>query len=504
MKRVKRCLICLLTLLLIAGCSANTQKVKEGNVYYEIFVRSFYDSDGDGIGDINGIREKLDYLDDLGISGIWLMPIMPSETYHKYDVDDYYSIDESYGTMEDFEALVQEAKEHNIDIIIDLVLNHTSDTNEWFVTAKNHLRKGTCDEIDSYCDYYNFSDSREANYYSVPGSSYFYEAVFWDEMPDLNLDSENVRNEIVDIVDFWMKKGIKGFRLDAVLHYYEGNTAKNVKFLTWFTDLVKSYDEDAYIVDEAWTSSETYAKYFESGSSAFDFELSQSDGAIVKNIRNGSGANLTKRVVDYEALIHNYDEEAVNSVFVSNHDQGRSGAFFAADEDATKFMANVYLMMPGIPFIYYGEEIGMLGSGKDENKRLSFVWSDEDSTGMCSVLENSDYTNRRYEALDVQQKDKNSLFNHYKKVIEVRNRYSSLVDGESELYDTGNDAIYAVISRDENEEILVMHNFSTDVMEVTVNEYSLDATITLSNDKVTLKTNTLSLPGRSTAVLKKE
>ena len=505
MKRVKRYIACLLTLLLITGCGSNTQKAKEGNVYYEIFVRSFYDSDGDGTGDLQGIIQKLDYLDDLGISGIWLMPIMPSETYHKYDVDDYYSIDESYGTMEDFEELVSKAKEKDIDIIIDLVLDHTSDTHEWFVKATNSVRKGKCEEPNSYCDYYNFTTERKGKYYVVPGSPYFYEAVFVDGMPDLNLSSENVRNEIVNIVDFWMNKGVKGFRLDAVLHYFGENTPKNIEFLTWFTDLVRSYDEDAYIVDEAWTNNSTiYSEYFKSGSSAFDFDLSQSGGDIVSTIRGERGAKLAKQVVEYDSLIHSYDENAINSVFLSNHDQGRSAAFFAADENSTKFMANVYLLMPGTPFVYYGEEIGMLGSGVDENKRLSFIWSDTDDTGMCSLLANSDYTKRRYAALDEQQKDKGSLYNHYKKVITVRNNHSSLVNGSTELYSTNNDAVYGVVSRNDKEEILVIHNFGKSVNEVTVEGYKLSETIVLGDEKITMKQNDVTLPAQSTAVFIKE
>ena len=504
MKRVKRYIACLLTLLLITGCGSNTQKVKEGNVYYEIFVRSFYDSDGDGTGDLQGIIKKLDYLDDLGVSGLWLMPIMPSDTYHKYDVNDYYSIDESYGTMEDFEELVAKAKEKDIDIIIDLVLNHTSDTHGWFVNAKNNLRKGTCDEPNSYCDYYNFTTERQGKYYAVPGSPYFYEAVFVDGMPDLNLDSENVKNEIVKIVDFWMSKGVKGFRLDAVLHYFREDNTKNIEFLTWFTELVRSYDEDAYIVDEAWTNSGIYGEYFKSGSSAFDFDLSQSGGDIVTTIRGEKGAKLARQVVEYDTLIHSYDENAVNSVFLSNHDQGRSAAFFASDESSTKFMANVYLLLPGIPFIYYGEEIGMLGSGVDENKRLSFIWSDTNTEGMCSLLANSDYTKRRYAALDEQQKDSNSLFNHYKKVLEVRNNHSSLVNGKAELFDTNNDAVYGVISRNDKEDILVIHNFGKSVNEITVEGYNLSESITLNNEKVNNKDGVVSLPAQSTAVFVKE
>ena len=167
-------------------------------------------------------------------------------------------------------------------------------------------------------------------------------------------------------------------------------------------------------------------------------------------------------------------------------------------------MANVYLLMPGIPFIYYGEEIGMLGSGVDENKRLSFIWSDTNTEGMCSLLANSDYTKRRYAALDEQQKDSNSLFNHYKKVLEVRNNHSSLVNGKAELFDTNNDAVYGVISRNDKEDILVIHNFGKSVNEITVEGYKLSESITLNNEKVNNKDGVVSLPAQSSSVFVKE
>lgn len=503
MKRVKRLFICLLTLLLISGC-ANKQEAKEGNVYYEIFVRSFYDSNNDTYGDLQGVITKLDYLDELGVSGLWLMPIMPSDTYHKYDVNDYYAIDSSYGTMEDFELLVSKANEKNIDIIIDLVLNHTSDTHPWFVAAKESLRNGTCDKENSYCDYYNFSEIKAGNYYAVPGTNYYYEAVFWEEMPDLNLDSPNVRKEIADIVAFWMNKGIKGFRLDAILHFFDGNTTKNVEFLTWFNDLVKSYREDAYIVGEAWSNRNTVLSYYESGISAFDFELSQSDGLIANCIRNHSGLKLAKNVADYNKDLKAYNPDGYNSVFISNHDQGRSAAYFAGKLEETKFMASVYLLMPGVPFIYYGEEIGLLGSGIDENKRLPFIWSDEDTTGMTSRVANADYTKRRYDALDVQMKDKESLYNHYQKTINVRNNYSVLIDGNVSLVDLNNESIYAISCSNDNDEIIVMHNFAEESVEVSLAGYELCDSIIVGNDKLLYDNNILKMPKYSSAVLRKK
>ena len=198
--------------------------------YYEIYVGAFYDSDSDGVGDLRGIIEKMSYLndgdpkttDDLGITGIWLMPIMPSPTYHKYDVIDYCDIDPEFGTMQDFEELIELCNERDVDVILDLVLNHTSAQNPWFKSAVKSMRiepcglekcsyEEKCREHNPYCGYYNFTQEQNvSNTYTVPGKSdWFYEAVFWDQMPDLNLDNPEVRLEILNIAKFWLEKGVK-------------------------------------------------------------------------------------------------------------------------------------------------------------------------------------------------------------------------------------------------------------------------------------------------------
>lgn len=499
MSKGRKIICCLLALLLCVGCSPK-QEEKKGNVYYEIFVASFNDSNGDGYGDLKGIEEKLDYLDDLGVSGIWLMPIMPSPTYHKYDVTDYKAIDPLYGTMEDFESLVNAANEKNIDIIIDLVLNHSSSEHPWFTQAKKSYREGTCESENSYCDYYVVSDQALPNYHRVLGTDLYYEGIFVKEMPDLNLDSENVRKEIEEIVDFWMSKGIKGFRLDAILHLYNSNTTKNVEFLTWFNELVKSKREDAYIVGEAWTTSNVVAEYYESGISCFDFSLAQAEGNVAKSIRTGKGNNFAKTMTSYIDTIRGYTPEAVNSVFLSNHDQGRSAAYFFNSLEKTKFMANVYLLLPGTPFVYYGEELGMLGSGKDENKRLGFVWDSEDTSKNCYSPSGADYTKKIDAGLSQQMNDSNSLYSHYKKVIALRNQHSSLANGAVSYVDSGNDAVYMVVSENEEERILTVHNFSENEVSVAVSEFS-NISGSITNETVKLEGGILYIPAYSSAIL---
>lgn len=196
-----------------------TENIPNDNVrnWYEIFIYSFADSDGDRIGDFKGATEKLDYVRDLGFTGIWLMPIMPSPSYHKYDVSDYYDIDPQYGTLDDFKAFLARAHELDIKVTIDLVVNHTSNLHPWFQSSKTGA--------DSpYRDYYNWQDKGGSGYEKI-GDSY-YECRFVSTMPDLNLDSDAVRSEISNIMKFWLEMGVDGFRLDAVTSYYTGDNAK--------------------------------------------------------------------------------------------------------------------------------------------------------------------------------------------------------------------------------------------------------------------------------------
>ena len=264
-------------LSLMQQINPETENVPDDNyrTYYEVFVYSFYDSDGDGIGDLKGVTEKLDYINDgdsttdtdLGCNGIWLMPIMPSTTYHKYDVTDYEDIDPEYGTLDDFKTLIDACHERGINVIIDLVMNHTSSGHEWFQTAYKYLQnlpQGTEPDASEcpYVDYYNFSREKKNGYYPVEGTDWYYEGQFWSEMPDLNWDNEAVKTEFEQIVQYWLNLGVDGFRLDAVKEFYSGADEKNIAVLTWFNNMVKAKKEDAYLVGEAWSASNIYSNYF--------------------------------------------------------------------------------------------------------------------------------------------------------------------------------------------------------------------------------------------------
>ena len=192
---------------------------ENGSVSYEIFVRSFYDSDGNGIGDFTGIKEKLPYLQDLGVKTLWLMPIHESPTYHGYDVIDYYGVNSDYGTMQEFEEMVSSAKEHNIDIMIDMVFNHSSTQNQWFIDSYNDYKNNNTSK-GSKADWYCWSDKGKSGYtYYKNDLNSYYECRFDSSMPDFNTENEEVRAEFIKILKHWIDKGVKGFRFDAVKYF---------------------------------------------------------------------------------------------------------------------------------------------------------------------------------------------------------------------------------------------------------------------------------------------
>lgn len=458
---MKKILISLSILLFLSSCSVKEDAVKPevNSVFYEIFVGSFYDSDEDGMGDLKGVQAKLDYIQkDLNATGIWLMPINPSPTYHKYDVMDYKAIDPSYGSMEDFDALVEDMNQRGMDLILDFVLNHSSSKHPWFIKAKEAKRNNTCDEVVE-CGFYNFSESYKGRYHKIHDSLY-YEAGFWSEMPDLNLDNETLRKEILESAKFWLDKGVKGFRLDATTHFYDDSQQSNIEFLKWFNDEIKSYKKDAYIVGEAWTSDGIVSEMYQSGvDSFFNFSNSQVDGRIVQALRSGDGAKLSKNIESYQNRIKAMNPNAIDANFISNHDNNRSAGYLVKLEDQ-KLAASIYLLSPGNPFIYYGEEVGMKGSGKDENKRLPIIWSHKTTQGTTQGPKDADYKPEDQLSVEDALKDKDSLLNHYKKVINLRNTYPDISRGMYESLDLGNNALYG--SRQNN--TVVVHNLGKDTV----------------------------------------
>ena len=484
--------------------------------YYEIFVYSFYDTDGDGIGDLNGVTEKLDYIKDMGFNGIWLMPIMPSTTYHKYDVVDYYNIDEEYGTLEDFKNLLKEAHDRDIRVIIDFVMNHSSKQNPWFQEACTYLRSlGEGEEPDltvcPYVDYYHFSRENQSGYRKVAGSDWYYEGQFDDIMPDLNLESQEVRDEFEKIADFWIDLGVDGFRMDAAMHYDEKNLSLNLEVLNWFYNYCLSKNPEFYMVSEVWASEATIANYYESQTpSMFNFAGSSAEGVIVKTAMGSGNANkFVDAMIDYQATYSERNPNYIDAPFLTNHDQVRVANNLIGDEAKLKMAAGLLLTMSGSPFVYYGEEIGMKSAGKkDENKRLPMVWSATDQTGMTMGPKDADKgVEMNFPAVDEQILDESSLLNYYKRALRIRNENPEIARGTIEKVEALCDGHKAAITKTYNGSVIgIVYNTSEESMTVDLTGTELE-NMTIRgyltvDKKVLLEEHTLDMPARSICILK--
>ena len=446
--------------------------------WYEIFVHSFYDTNNDGIGDLKGVTKKLDYIKDMGFNGIWLMPIHPSPTYHKYDVTDYYAIDPDYGTLEDFAELIREAHKRGIKVIIDLVVNHTSDSHPWFKNACDYIRKNGSAGGD-YGDFYNFKITNAGAYHPVTGSQYSYEGQFWSGMPDLNLDSENVRKEIKSIMKYWLDNyDVDGFRLDAVTSYYTGDLDGNIDFLSWLNTEAKKIKSDAYIVGEAWVGNDyTIDRYYESGcDSFFLFTGAQAGGTIATAVKQSSGKAIGELFIDLQSTYG----DVILAPFLGNHDTMRPGSFMPGKENI-KMAAGVLSMMNGGTFVYYGEEIGMIskgGNNSDPAKRIAMKWEAKAIYDGCCYLppENTpvDETSYYYPSVAEQAADEGSILNYYKEAMELRNRFPSIARGTVTYYPEGQNNYICVITKEyEGEKITIVFNMDTFEQTVTLDKATL-------------------------------
>ena len=441
---------------------------------YEVFVYSFCDSDGDGIGDLPGLISKLDYIndgdpaggEDLGMTGLWLMPVFPSNTYHKYDATDFVGIDPSYGTLEDMDALIAECHERGMTVILDLAVNHTSTAHPWFQEAAGYLRslppgRDAVKEECPYVWYYQFAREQYDGYVPLPDSEWYYEARFWSEMPDLNLTTGEVRQELKNVIDFWLDRGVDGFRLDAVTSYYTDNPEAGIEFTRWLTRTAKEKNPSAYIVGEAWADQNTYAQFYRSGiDSLFDFAFAGRDGIIARTV-NGAGdlRYFAEAMAQEEGLYASLNPSYVNAPFYSNHDMDRgaeyytdSGGEYNVDSSGESDMdsgtePNVYgksakiklaealnLLMPGNAFIYYGEELGMKGAGRDENRRAPMHWSDDpQAAGMCAGPAGMETILMEYGSLEKQASDPDSIISYVREAVRIRESLPAIARGKTVL-----------------------------------------------------------------------
>jgi len=442
-------------------------------VFYEVFVRSFYDSDGDGVGDFNGLTARLDYLNDgdpntstdLGVTGLWLMPIHPSPSYHGYDVTDYYAVNPEYGTMEDFKRLLDEAHKRGIRIIIDWVLNHTSTQHPWFQEAQ--------DPDSPFRQWYRWSAERPTTpgWYPGGGQEYYY-ALFWVGMPDLNYTNPEVVAEMKKVVRFWLQDvGVDGFRLDAAKHIIEeGSVVENTpQTHAWYKELrtfYKGLNPQAMTVGEVWNDSETVSTYLKGDELdlAFDFDLA-------KNTVFTAGAQRADDMSD--VLTHDLAlfRPGQFATFLTNHDQDRVMSVLNDDVEAAKNAATLFLTSPGVPFLYYGEEIGMLGRKPDEDIRRPLQWSDAANAGFTTGnpwrAPASDYTITN---IALQSADPNSLLSLYRRLIHIRNNHAALRVGDYYFIETGHQAVSASLRVSRNETVLIIVNLSSQP----VSDYALN------------------------------
>jgi len=485
----------------LAGCSSTPKPETVDDrygVYYQIFVKSFYDSTGDGNGDINGITAKLDYLEYLGITGIWLTPVHPSPSYHKYDVTDYYKIDSQFGDVEDFRQLVAEAGDRGIKVILDLVVNHTSDEHPWFLDASN-------DPNSQYRDYYIWADE-ETNLWE-PGEwaqrlwheveSGHYYGTFWSGMPDLNMDNHKVRQELVDIAQFWLEVGVAGFRLDAIKHIYPGSLEKNQEWWQYFRAQLEETKPDVYLVGEVWDNYHVVAPYYQSLDSNFNFNLSD---RIIDAVNTGRNQDLTATLErHYDAFgLHSHD--FIDAVFLTNHDQTRVYNRLGYSNEKSKLIASILLTLPGNPFIYYGEELGMRGRKPDENIREPMLWySDPKTEGQTSWQPLRDNLGGVTTPVEEQLKDVDSLLNHYRNMILVRRNLPALLYGGLESYPIDDRKILAFIRTHSGGDALVVHNLGQEVVTITLSGWN---TLFHSTDLgASFDKGKLILPAGSTGIL---
>lgn len=495
----------------------NNEKWWKKAVVYQIYPKSFQDSNGDGFGDLQGIIKRLDYLETLGINAIWLSPVFKSpQADNGYDISDYRDIDPTFGSLDDMEELINEAKKHNIRIMMDLVLNHSSNEHRWFKEAKKS-------KDNPYHDYYIWRDGEEGvppsdmkavfggsawEYVPEIGQYYFHQ--FLPEQPDLNWENPKVRRAIYDMILWWMDKGVGGFRLDVIDQIAKEPdkriTINGPRLQEYFKELSKETFQkgDLITVGEAWGADTERAKLYSNPdgsefSMVFQFEhigLDQKEGGEKWDLAPLPFKKLKKIMAHWQNELYNC---GWNSLFWDNHDLPRIVSRWGNDREyrveSAKMLAILLHGMQGTPYIYQGEELGMTnvqydiedykdceiinmyherlekGYSKDEimksiyakgrdNARTPMQWDDSANAGFTTgtpwikVNDNYDKINAKS-----QVDDPDSIFSCYKKLVQLRKDYPVFVDGKFTLLLEDDENIFAYSRKNEENTMIVVCNF---------------------------------------------
>ena len=456
----------------ITGAEFKSAGPTEDNarVFYEIFVGSFSDSNGDGVGDLRGIIGRMDYLNDgdpdsgksLGIEGIWLTPIFRSPTYHKYDATNFYEVDSSFGTMDDLKELIDLCHERNVKLILDLAINHTSTNNKWFVSFKNAHQSG--DISSPYYDFYSWGTQKYVAGHSferIPDTDHYYECNFFSGMPELNFDNEAVREEVVNIAEFYLYMGFDGFRFDAAKYIYFGDDAASSEFWTWYIGKLKEIKPDIYTVAEVWDSDSITEIYYPA-LNCFNFTMAQSSGVLADTARMGNVNSLTKYTESFLKTVKALRSDAMIVPFQANHDNDRAAGYLTVASGYAKVAANLLILGPGSPFIYYGEEIGIKGSrgsaNTDADRRLAMLWGDGDTVKDPSESTYNKKNQQSNGTVAEQIGDADSLYSYYKKLIMIRNANPEIARGEYTSLNLEGTNVGGFIASYDGSSCLVLHN----------------------------------------------
>ena len=514
----------------------NDSSSRDGGITYQLLVYSFSDADGDNYGDIPGITTRLDYIDSLGASGIWLSPIHPCASYHGYDVTDYAAVNPKFGIDDDLLILCREAHKKGIKVYLDYVLNHTSVQHPWFKACRT-------DKNSDYRDYYIFSSNprndigtgkismiaREGyngydsgQWYSNGAGEYWHSHFWTGSFADLNYgpaatcENSEPFKAVCKAAEHWIDLGVDGFRLDAVKHiYHDANSDENPTFLKKFYDYCNSYYKSSghsgefYMVGEQFSGYQEVAPYYKGLPALFDFSFWD---RLQWSINSGTGKYFTKDILQYRAEYSRFRSDFIEATKLSNHDQERAASVLGKSLEKEKLAACVLLTAAGEPYVYQGEELGYYGnqSGGDEYVRTPIMWKADGSKTATRALGSKVDKSMLTAAISVesQEADANSLLSVYRKFGRLRNKYKALgkygdVSRHPEFNESSPDNLKAagVWYREyDGQKILVVHNFGPTEIDLSFESDKLDNMIGSNGKAVVYLKQNLQLGPYSSAL----